>query len=131
MRAISALGSFTPGTNLTAWLFTILRNCFLNGVRRQRRERNWRSDGEEDAWEGSADAAQPHVLALHRLWDDLQRLPPPMRECLVLVAVEGLSYEAAAEVLGIPVGTVRSRLSRARQALLRMQEGVAAGELVS
>ena len=131
LRAIAGLETFTPGTNLTAWLFTILRNCFLNGVRRQRRERNWYSDGQEEMQERGADAAQPHVLALQQLWSDVQLLPAPMRECLLLVAVEGLSYEAAASVLGVPVGTIRSRLSRARQMLLRMQEGVALGELVN
>ena len=131
VRALAGLDTFTPGTNLTAWLFTILRNCFLNGVRRQRRERTWYSTQQEERGERASDASQPHVLALTQLWEDVQRLPATMRECLVLVAVEGLSYEAAAEVLDVPVGTVRSRLSRARQMLLRMQEGVALGELVA
>jgi RNA polymerase sigma-70 factor, ECF subfamily len=128
LRAIAGLDSFTPGTNLTAWLFTILRNCFLNGMRRQRREQTWNSAGQEESHERALDASQPHVLALTQLWADVDRLPPAMRECLMLVAVEGLSYEDAAAVLQVPVGTVRSRLSRARSTLLRMQEGVAQGE---
>lgn len=128
VRAIGGLDGFTPGTNMTAWLFTILRNCFLNGVRRQRRERTVAGESDEASLERPCDASQPHVLALQQLWSDLHLLPDTMRECLMLVAVEGLSYEAAAEVLDVPVGTIRSRLSRARQMLLRMQEGIALGE---
>ena len=128
LRAIANIRSFTPGTNLRAWLFTIARNTFLNGVRRGKNEVSWGDDGEAALSRLASKAPQPHALELTRLDALFQRLPRSMRETLLLVAVEGLSYEQAAAVMNVPLGTIRSRLSRARSNLLRMQEGVGVGD---
>lgn len=106
---------FVAGTSLSAWLFTILRNGFFNGRRKHRREVP-DPDGIHAAGLSSA-AEQEHRADLRDLQDALDRLEPAQREALVLVAVEGLSYEAAALVIGCPAGTVKSRVSRARDRL--------------
>lgn len=103
---------FVPGTSLPAWLFTILRNGFFNGRRKHRLEVP-DPDGAHAA--GLANAAeQEHRASLRDLQAALDRLEPTHREALVLVAVEGMTYEAAAGVIGCPAGTVKSRVSRAR-----------------
>ncbi|TGD95473.1 sigma-70 family RNA polymerase sigma factor [Methylobacterium nonmethylotrophicum] len=106
---------FTPGTSLSAWLFAILRNGFFNGRRRTGREVP-DPDGAHAAALTSA-AEQEHRADLHDLQRALDRLDPAQREALLLVAVEGLSYEAAADIIGCPSGTVKSRVSRARDRL--------------
>ena len=106
---------FVPGTNLNAWLFTILRNLFYTQYRRRRRE-------VEDI---DGDAAgqlislpnQEHQVTLNRVEVELRKLPPNQREALILVGAQGMTYEAAAEVLGCQVGTVKSRVSRSRAML--------------
>ncbi|BAQ47181.1 MULTISPECIES: sigma-70 family RNA polymerase sigma factor [Methylobacterium] len=106
---------FVPGTSLSAWLFTILRNGFFNGRRRHRLEVA-DPDGVHSATLTS-DAVQEHRADLRDLQDALDRLEPSQREALLLVGVEGLTYEAAAVVIGCPPGTVKSRVSRARDRL--------------
>ena len=124
VRAIGKLHLFQAGTNLRAWLFTIIRNLFLNRSRREHLERSWTADQVHAALPGdAADPVQPHRVALVQVSAHLDELPEPMRELLMLIAIDGLSYEEAAAVLDVPVGTVRSRLSRARQALLALQDG--------
>jgi RNA polymerase sigma factor (sigma-70 family) len=124
-RAISRFHHFEPGTNLRGWLFTIL----LNIVRSHTRSAKWRNQalpldelnsratvpGNQDAWLTMRD--------LQRAFDELS---PSFREVLMIVAVEGLSYEDAAGIIGTPIGTVRSRLSRARAQLKEGLEGIAA-----
>ncbi|BCM85527.1 sigma-70 family RNA polymerase sigma factor [Methylobacterium indicum] len=108
---------FVPGTSMPAWLFTILRNGFFNGRRRHRRE-----VADPDGIHAAAlvsEAVQEHRASLRDLQDALDRLEPGHREALLLVGVEGLTYEAAAVVLGCPAGTVKSRVSRARDRLAR------------
>ena len=127
LRAIGKLHLFNPGTNLRAWLFTILRNLFLNRSRREDIERNWTAEQVSAVLGGdTTDAVQPHRVALVEVSAHLEALPKAMRELLMIVAIDGMSYEEAAAVLEVPVGTVRSRLSRARQALLALQDGRAA-----
>ena len=127
LRAIDKLHLFSEGTNLRAWLFTILRNLFLNRSRREEFERSWTAEQIAAALgRGSADAVQTHRVELAQVSAHLEALPEPMRELLLIVAIDGMSYEEAAAVTAVPVGTVRSRLSRARQALLAMQDGRAA-----
>lgn len=108
--------------NLRAWLFAILYNLHVSGRRRQvRRARlleQVASFGEEQAPGGSEARLQAaEVLS------QLDTLPEEQRAVLLLVGVEGLSYEEAAEVLGVPLGTVMSRLSRGRERLRRLAEG--------
>ncbi|WP_246775664.1 sigma-70 family RNA polymerase sigma factor [Methylobacterium aquaticum] len=106
---------FVPGTSLSAWLFAILRNGFFNGRRKYRLEVA-DPDGAHAATLASA-AEQEHRASLRDLQGALDRLEPAQREALLLVAVEGLSYEAAAGIIGCPAGTVKSRVSRARDRL--------------
>ncbi|WCS25207.1 sigma-70 family RNA polymerase sigma factor [Methylobacterium sp. NMS14P] len=107
---------FQPGTRLVAWLFTILRNGFING-RRKRRLEIPDPDGVH-ATALSEPAAQEHSMGLKEIEAAIDRLEPAYREALILVAVDGLPYEVAASVIGCPAGTVKSRVSRARDRLL-------------
>jgi RNA polymerase sigma-70 factor (ECF subfamily) len=104
--------SYRPGTSLKAWLFTILRNGHLNGRRKYHREVP-DPDGAHAATVSSL-ADQEHRLDVRDMQAALDRLEPAQREALLLVAVEDLTYEAAAARLGCPPGTVKSRVSRAR-----------------
>ncbi|AWB21445.1 RNA polymerase subunit sigma-24 [Methylobacterium currus] len=106
---------FVPGSSLSAWLFAILRNGFFNGRRKHRLEVA-DPDGAHAATLASA-AEQEHRATLRDLQGALDRLEPAQREALLLIAVEGLSYEAAADLIGCPAGTVKSRVSRARDRL--------------
>ena len=115
-RAIEKLDTWQPGTNLRAWLFVILRNVFIN---EHRREKHGPVIGElkpHDPRLAVAGGQEAH-MALLELQDAFQQLPDTHREVLILVVMEGLQYEEAAAILDVPVGTVRSRLSRARGTL--------------
>lgn len=106
---------FEPGSNLVAWLFTILRNGHIKG-----RRKYWREVADPDGAHAgtlSEPAAQEHTIGLRDLQLALDRLDAAHREALTLVAVEGLTYEAAAAIIGCPPGTVKSRVSRARDRL--------------
>ena len=112
-RAIAKLHTWTPGTNLRAWLFVILKNCHINEVRRERPT----SEMPDDHPLLNVPASQDTHISLLEVRDAYLRLSEEHREVLLLVAIEGLRYEEAAAILKLPLGTVRSRLSRARQAL--------------
>lgn len=115
-RAISRERLWEPDTNLKAWLFTILRNIFLNEIRRSAR-----SPVHDETQMPQASLAVAGSQESRMQMRDLQRafdgLGEAHKEILMLVVVEGFSYEDAADVLSISVGTVRSRLSRARTEL--------------
>jgi RNA polymerase sigma-70 factor (ECF subfamily) len=129
-RALAKSDLWQPGTNLRAWLFTILHNQHVNKVRRGMREGI--SIPVEDA-EASliAGPSQGQSLAIRDLQRGLAQLPDEQRTVILLIGLEGLRYEEAAQILDVPVGTVRSRLSRGRDAL-RMLMGMteAAEEVV-
>jgi RNA polymerase sigma-70 factor, ECF subfamily len=116
LKAWSNMSSFVPGTNLRAWLFTILRNVFYSQYRKRKRE-------VEDA-DGSLAArlSTPPEQNSHMDFADfrkaLQRLPADQREALILIGATGLSYEEAAEVCDCAVGTIKSRVNRARSRLV-------------
>jgi len=115
-RAIRKRGLFQPTGPVQAWLFRILVNLWRNALRSERRR------GDHVAYdallvEPSIPAPQPGRLALGEMHRALDRLPDDQRETLLLVVLEGVSYQEAAAILGIPIGTVMSRLSRARAAL--------------
>lgn len=112
-RAIGKLHTWTPGTNLRAWLFVILKNCLINDIRRERPT----SELPADHPQLTAPANQDSHIMLLEVRDAYLGLSEEHREILLLVAIEGLQYEEAAKILNLPLGTVRSRLSRARQAL--------------
>ena len=115
LRAIANIDSFQPGTNMAAWLFTILRNHFRSEYRKRRRE-------VEDADGHHADSLkqQPEQhghIELNEFRAALSQLPPDQREALILVGASGFSYEEAAHICGCAVGTIKSRVNRARTRL--------------
>ena len=130
LRAFRSFDRFNPGTNCRAWLFTILRNVFLNRVRSQGREVSEAEVGGLDQVEITTDTQverNPEEQFLQTmLHGDVDRalttLPLAFREAVLLVDIEGLTYREVAEVLDCPIGTVMSRLSRGR-ALLRRSLG--------
>jgi RNA polymerase sigma-70 factor, ECF subfamily len=119
LRAISKSHLWQPGTDIRAWLFTIMHNLYVNIVRRVMREE---AAVDIDQISSSLVAVTDPTSSsqLRDLERALGRLPDEQREVILLVGLEGMSYETAAEVLGVPVGTVRSRLSRGREALRRL-----------
>jgi RNA polymerase sigma-70 factor (ECF subfamily) len=125
-RALSRLHLWRPGSNLRAWLFTILRNLHINGIRR--RQTVVDIDGEAQAAIGAAHGSQFVRLELRDLRRALGLLPTEQREVVLLIGLEGISYGEAADILGISIGTVKSRLSRGRRALRNLMEGGSAGE---
>jgi len=114
---------WAAGTDLRAWLFTIMHNVFVNQRAMAVREaQNVSLDGDGEggaAWQVPVRAPQQTHVELLEVLRELGRLPPEQREVLVLAAVEEMRYEEIAAVLSIPVGTVMSRLSRARDKLRR------------
>jgi RNA polymerase sigma-70 factor (ECF subfamily) len=110
------------GTNLRAWLFTILRNSFYNGIRYRKYHQTAPLD-EVDPGYLELRATQEKYIEFQDVLKGLGRLAPEQREAIVLIAAEGLSYEEAAAVCNCPVGTVKSRLSRARQRLEEYSNG--------
>lgn len=118
VKAWEHFDSFEPGTNLRAWLITILRNNFCSIYRKQRREVQDIDGGY--AGQLSVRGAQEGNLELNDFRHALDQLPPEHREIIVLVGVTELSYEEAAEICGIPKGTVKSRLNRARAKLVKI-----------
>lgn len=117
VRALGALDGFQRGTNLKAWLFAIQRNTFYEQARRRTREKA--NVSLDDAREEAGPATQADRTDVADLQRALWTLPPILREALVLVGAQEMSYEEAAQVCGVPVGTVKARVSRARAALAR------------
>ena len=117
MKAIANISKFTPGTNLRAWLFTIMRNTFLNEIRKQVRE----APSTIDCASNMPVSPPNHdeYIAGQRLKQAVSRLPQHYREILILVVVLGESYEDAAVLCGCAVGTVKSRVNRARALLIK------------
>jgi RNA polymerase sigma-70 factor, ECF subfamily len=114
VRGLSHLDSFTPGTNMQAWLFTILRNQFHTGYRKRRREVE-DPDGQYAAKLAAA-PTQDAYINLKDLGTALLQIPVEQREAVLLVA-GGISYEEAAQICGVAIGTIKSRVNRARHAL--------------
>ncbi len=115
VQALGALHQFTPGTNLKAWLFTIVRNRFYENARRYRREmRLLQGAADEVAPQRPAAEARAELRDLQAL---IWTLQPLLREALILVGAQEMTYDEAALVCGVPVGTVKARVSRARTAL--------------
>ncbi|RXN86239.1 RNA polymerase subunit sigma-24 [Achromobacter aloeverae] len=111
-RACAKWSLWRPGTDLRAWLMTLMHNLYLNRVR------DWRhDDGHAALDEGPEPSHQPlaHAPEMLDLQRALERLTPPLRSVLLLVTVEEYTYAEAAEILQVPVGTIMSRLHRARE----------------
>jgi RNA polymerase sigma-70 factor, ECF subfamily len=118
MRAMANIDSFTPGTNMAAWLFTILRNRFRSEYRKRRRE----VEDPDGSYLASLKLPPEQFgrLEFKELIEALAKLPHVQREALLLVAASGFSYDEAAAICGIAVGTIKSRVSRARQLLAEL-----------
>lgn len=123
-RALERESTFRSGGNLRPWLFSLMHNLFVDGIR-AREAVDWSADAEE-----LPEMAAPHQADPAELRDihiALEKLPADQREVLLLVAVEGLRYREAAEALALPVGTVMSRLARARGKMQELLGDVSAG----
>ena len=115
LKAWAARDRFQPGTSMRAWTFVILRNAYLTEMRRNR----FRGDYDETVAERilTAPAGQEEPIHLADMHRALLQLPPERREALLLVGAGGFSYEEAAEICGVAVGTIKSRVARGRVAL--------------
>src|SRR6516225_8041645 len=121
LRAVAKAHLWQLGTDIRAWLFTIMHNQYVNMVRRAIRE-DATVDIEQMSSSLAATTDPTASRQLRELERALGRLPGEQREVILLVGLEGLSYESAAQILGVPVGTVRPRLSRGRDALRRLMD---------
>jgi RNA polymerase sigma-70 factor (ECF subfamily) len=118
VRALMKQDRWEPGTNLRAWLFTLMHNQFVNNVRRANRETG--TIDIDDVSSSLVATTDPTASRqLYELERALGQLAAEQREVILLVGLEGFSYEDAAKILAVPVGTVRSRLSRGRESLRR------------
>jgi len=129
LRAYRGFKGFTEGTNLKAWLYRILTNTFINTYRKKQREpQTVQTDDDVEDWylfdrlAAQSTQASAETEVLDRMPDEdvqaaLEALPEGFRLAVLLVDVEGFSYKETAEMLGIPIGTVMSRLHRGRKAL--------------
>jgi RNA polymerase sigma factor (sigma-70 family) len=116
-RGLTSIHQFTPGTSMKSWLFTIMRNTFYTRIRVSSRE----APGDADCVSArpASDATQEWSVRGSEIAHAMARLPAEHREVLMLIGVLGMSYEEAMEICGCAMGTVKSRLNRARAGLLR------------
>jgi RNA polymerase sigma-70 factor (ECF subfamily) len=122
LKALRSFASFQSGTNFRAWMFQILRNTFLSSRSKLERRMTVAMDSEEDGPELAVDAKTPETILVNHCDSQLvqraiEDLPVHYRETLLLCEVEEMSYQEIAEVLSIPIGTIMSRLARARKAV--------------
>jgi RNA polymerase sigma-70 factor, ECF subfamily len=125
VKALSSLDRFAPGTRLDSWMFRIVQNAFLDSMRNRRRRA---TIGDTDLLEQQSDSGlgarqAEDRLRLAELRDAVAALPDEQRAVLALVAIDGRSYKEVAAALEIPIGTVMSRLSRARSKLMHFASG--------
>jgi RNA polymerase sigma factor (sigma-70 family) len=122
LKALRSFASFQSGTNFRAWIFRILRNNFLSSCSKLERRMTVAMDSEEEGPELAVDTETPETILMNRFNSQLMEraiddLPVHYRETLLLCEVEEMSYQEIAEILSIPMGTVMSRLARARKAV--------------
>ncbi|RUW01416.1 MAG: sigma-70 family RNA polymerase sigma factor [Mesorhizobium sp.] len=125
VRAYERRGTFRSGGNPRAWLLAILHNIFIDRMRSRRSEAA-RIEQAGRLAEQNMPASQDHSVRLSQVREAFLSLPEEQRAALHLVAIEGLSYAEAADVSGVPLGTLMSRIGRARAALREMEEGAPA-----
>jgi RNA polymerase sigma-70 factor, ECF subfamily len=121
-RALVKSHLYDPARPLRAWLYAVLRNLYISSLRRDHRSAVVKSVDDLTGGEGSTPADQEERLSVALIAEALDRLPQQHREVIVLVALEEMSYRDAAEITGVPIGTVMSRLSRARGSLQQILE---------
>lgn len=120
-RALRSKAQWQPGTRLDSWAYRIMRNLWIDTVRsRSRRERHEAPAQEAEKLGSDPRPALEASADLHRVMAAMERLPDEQREVVALILVEGFGYRETAELLGLPIGTVSSRLVRGRTALLAM-----------
>jgi len=128
LKALRGFGSFQTGTSFRAWIYRILRNTFLSSRSRLERRMTVAIDSEEDFPALPATSATPESLLIERSGNDavqcaIEQLPVILREVILLCDVEDASYREIAEILSIPIGTVMSRLARARKTVRKTVRG--------
>jgi RNA polymerase sigma-70 factor, ECF subfamily len=121
VKAYERKSTFRRGADLRTWLLSIVHNAHIDRLR-QTRSRNRRHEEAATEIEPALPASQDHTIRLRQVRDAFFNLPEEQREALHLVAIEDLSYQEAASALGIPVGTLMSRISRARASLRHFEE---------
>lgn len=121
LRAIEKKHLFQADTNLNRWACKIMFNLFVSAYRRKSKFET-RYDPELYLEKMTEDASQEHIVELGQVERAMQKLSPEHREIIVLICVKGMRYQEASEALKLPVGTVRSRLSRARECLQVLRE---------
>jgi len=119
LRALAKQHLWQPGTNLRAWLFTLMHNLHVNLVRQSLRE-GAMVDVEDVSADLVATTDPTASRQLREIEEAIAQLPIEQRQVLLLIGLEGIRYDEAAVILGVPVGTVRSRLSRARESLRKL-----------
>ena len=125
-RALTKFHLWRHGSDLRAWMFSIMHNVFINQLRARREL------ALDEATEAALESApQSDPLQLRDLDAALQRLPAEQREALLLVGLEQLSYAEASQALGVPIGTVMSRLSRGRERLRVLMSGANSSDMAS
>jgi|SRR5580658_3625436 RNA polymerase sigma factor (sigma-70 family) len=122
LKALQSFALFQPGTNFRAWMFRILKNTFLSSCSKLERRMTVAMPSQEDGPELAVDMKTPETILMNRSNSQLvqraiENLPAHYRETLLLCEVETMSYQEIAEILAIPIGTVMSRLARARKAV--------------
>ena len=122
LKALRSFASFQPGTNFRAWMFRILRNTFLSSRSRLEQRMTDALDSEEEDFAASPTPVTPESLLIknsdvEEVRDAIEQLPAIFREVILLCDVEDASYREISEILSIPIGTVMSRLARARKAV--------------
>ncbi|MGX9178129.1 sigma-70 family RNA polymerase sigma factor [Mesorhizobium sp. BHbdii] len=121
VRAYERRGTFRSGGNLRAWLLSIVHNAFIDGLRSRKSEAA-RVEQAGYLIDASVQAPQEHSVRLAQVREAFFKLPDEQRSALHLVAIEGLTYSQAAEASGVPLGTLMSRIGRARAALREMED---------
>ncbi|HKR91407.1 sigma-70 family RNA polymerase sigma factor [Novosphingobium sp.] len=121
IKAWSARDRYQAGTNMRAWTFAILRNHYLSELRRSKRQTDLDDGAAERMLVMEADQEGP--IHLDDMEGALQQLAPERREAVLLVGASGFSYEEAAEIAGCPIGTMKSRVARARADLAQLLDG--------
>lgn len=129
-KALLSFKSFEPGTNFRAWMYRILRNTFLSSRSKLERRMTIPMGSEEDATELVMWSETPETILIERsnrqlVQNAIEDLPSHYREALLLCEVEEMSYQEIAEILSIPIGTVMSRLARARRAIRQSLDDLA------
>jgi RNA polymerase sigma-70 factor, ECF subfamily len=116
VRALERRAQWQPGSVLLSWLFAIMQSIWLNQLRSvQRRREGSISDDDFADVEFAASTGDPeHLLLCRQVFEAVESLPEAQRDVMLLVAVEGFGYQEAADILEVPIGTVMSRLARAR-----------------